>query len=268
MVNGTPQSVAWYEFYGDQTPSTQSPNPNPKGPDYYQQNISQTTFPVRPGDIISASVSLVPGTTREFLFQMTDQPVDGAKLEVFSTLQTMQYVTPARSTVEWIVENPNNGKQQLAGFSSMRFTGAWATVNSTTSDINQLSNLVNIPMGSGTTAFTSVSNPPEVDYGVGYTEPASGTWSSSFYVYYNTSVVSNVVVENGATSGTGSNRAATPANATLDNGTVESTQAMGALGQSTGTGDPTGAVDALLADADIWSGISRRRERVNFGLSV
>ncbi len=176
MVNGTPQSVAWYEFYGDQTPSSQNPNPNPKGSDYYQQNISQSTFPVRPGDIISASVSLVPGTTREFLFQMTDQPVDGAKTEVFSTLQTMQYVTPARSTVEWIVENPNNGARQLAGFSSMRITGAWATVDSTTSDINQLSNLVNIPMGSGTTAFTSVSNPPEVDYGVGYTEPASGTW--------------------------------------------------------------------------------------------
>ena len=59
VVNGVAQYVAWYEFFGDQTPSNVSPNPNPKGPDYGQQNISTVTFPVYAGDQISASVSLV-----------------------------------------------------------------------------------------------------------------------------------------------------------------------------------------------------------------
>ena len=194
VVNGVAQYVAWYEFFGDQTPSNVSPNPNPKGPDYGQQNISTVTFPVYAGDQISASVSLVPGTTREFLFQMTDQSIKGGNPEIFSRDQAMQYVTPALSTAEWIDENPNYAAQPLANFGGMRFTGAWATVSSTTTDINQLKSLYSLVIGSGLVDDTSVSNPPDIDYGVGDDEPSSATWSSSFFVDYNESTTGDVVI--------------------------------------------------------------------------
>jgi hypothetical protein len=176
MVNGTAQYVAWYELFGDQSPTTGA-----KGPDYSQVNIPN--FTVRPGDSISAEVSLVPGTSRTFLFQITDTPKGGGPVETFSIQQTMKYVTPARSTAEWIVENPNKGKQPLANFGQVTFTGAWATIGGTTGAINSFPNAqaVNLSTSQGN---ATTSDPPLLARTLGFNEPGAGVSSSSFTVTY------------------------------------------------------------------------------------
>jgi hypothetical protein len=196
MVNGQAQYYAFYELFGDQTPSSQSPNPNPTGPDYYEQYISGTTFPVHPGDTISAEVSLVPGTTNSFRFNMTDKPANGGPLETFSLVQTTQYVTPSRTSAEWIVENDQFPQQPLANFGQVTFTGAWAETGPTLSHpatigpitsfadaqavdmVTPARNPYTLPTTVALTGGASTSNTP------GYLEPAAGVSSSSFTVSY------------------------------------------------------------------------------------
>ena len=55
--------------------------------------------------------------------------------------------------------------------------------------------------------------------------------------------------------------------ATQADGPSESVQAIGALGQGTGTLENSGAVDAALADSTTWSGFPRRRDRIDLRLS-
>ncbi len=170
LDNGTPKYVAWYEFFGDESGGN-------KGPDYDQQNLP-SGHPVQPGDTISAEVSFVPGgDSREFLFQMTDLTQGWT----WSLDQTLEYVTPARDTAEWIVE----GNGPTADLSQVDFTGAWVTVNSTSGPINPLKDLVAISSTYQDGApLSTTSNPPQIASSLGWNEPASGQQSSSFSVTY------------------------------------------------------------------------------------
>lgn len=250
-VWGTPEYVAWYEFYGDQVPSSQNPDPNPKGPDYYQQNIPN--FPVKPGDTISAEVSLVPWTTRSFLFQMTDHPLGGGPVETFSLVQTMQYVTPQLATADWIVENPNGGAQPLANYSSVFISGAWATVNSLAQNINQL-NAVAITMTPTRGVTSAPTNPPTSSpYVPGYNEP-SYAGSSFFSVNY--SGPYDVVPKLGESTDTGA-----PGALPRTNGLIASQPSLAAAGTGPGLSSGMGALDAVLATGDVWAGLVRGRHR-------
>jgi hypothetical protein len=175
IVNGTPYYRAWYELFGDQSAA------GAKGPDFAAVFIP--SFAVHPGDTISAEVSLVAGTSRSFLFQITDAPANGGALETFCTTQTMQYVTPQLASAEWIVENPNNGALPLANFGQATFTGAWATIGGTTAPINGFQNVqawnISSAQGNATT-----SNPPLVSRTLGFNEPTGGVSSSSFTVTF------------------------------------------------------------------------------------
>jgi hypothetical protein len=175
IVNGTPTYVAWYEFYGDQFAKTGA-----RRQDYYQVNIPVSAINVHPGDTISAEVSLVSGTTNKFLFQMTDTPAGGGGMQSFSTLQTMQYVIPQRSTAAWIVENPNSGAQALSNFGQVTFTGAWATVGSISGAINSFPNVVPLYMAS-TTGGDKIST-PVASNSLGFNERLGGLGSSRFTV--------------------------------------------------------------------------------------
>jgi Peptidase A4 family len=174
QVNGVTVYTPWIEFWGDQSTT------GTKGPDYHQTNLP-ASFVVRPGDIISASVSLVPGTTRTFQFQMRDIPKNGGAVENYSSQQSMTYVTPLRSTVDWIVENNNNGAQPFANFVQVAFTGAWATVSGVTGGINSQKNLLALNLLS-TQGKDVTSNPPTLSRFLGYNEPSTGTGTSSFSI--------------------------------------------------------------------------------------
>ena len=156
VVNGQTQYFAWWEFFGDQ--SAQGVN----GPDYYWQTLP-SSFAVHPGDTISADVAFVSSTssTSTFLFQITDKTTTGA-VESWSQQETTTYVVPTRSSAEWIVENPNGGAQALANFGTETFTGAWATIGSTTGGINSFSNPVALNLSSPSSNFiaTVENNPP------------------------------------------------------------------------------------------------------------
>ena len=196
VVNGATVYTPWIEFYGDQQAST-----GKLGPLYYQTSLP-ASFVVHPGDTISASVSLVAGTTKTFLFQMKDVPKSGAAVENYSSQQTMSYVTPQRSTVEWIAENPNKGVQPLANFGQVNITGAWATVSGVTGGINTQKNLLALNLSSSE-GHDLTSNPPILVKTLGYNEP-SGAGSSSFSITWT-----------GGASGTGGT---TKSNGTTTNG--------------------------------------------------
>jgi hypothetical protein len=174
VVGGVTVYTPWIEFFGDQNAKGAT------GPDYYQTNLP-ASYVVHAGDTISASVALVAGTTSEFSFQMKITPKSGAAVENYSSIQTMSYVAPQRSTVEWIAENPNKGVQPLANFGAVTFTAAWATVNGATGGINALKYLVDLNLSSSE-GHDSTSNPPTLAQTVGFTEPSNGAGSSSFSV--------------------------------------------------------------------------------------
>jgi hypothetical protein len=164
VVNGATVYTPWIEFYGDQQPIS-----GVKGPLYNQTSLP---YVVHAGDAISASISFVPGVGNQFRFQMKDVPATGTGW-TYSSVQTMKYVIPERSTVEWIAENPNSGNQALANFGTVTFTGAWATVSGVTGDINVQKNVTALNMSSSQ-GHTAVSNAPIVSTALGYNEPAPG----------------------------------------------------------------------------------------------
>ena len=198
LDNGTPKYTAWWEFWGDQSG-------NNNASDYSQQNLP-SSFVVNPGDTITAQVSFVPGgNSRTFLFQMTDTTPGGTRVEIWSQAETMQDVTPPRTTAEWIVENPNGGAQPLADFGQVTFTGAWATVGSTSGPINPLPNLEAISIVVGNSPLATPSNPPVLSNSRGFGEPP-GLQSSSFTVTYdgsNSANSANAVVAKSSANGSG-----------------------------------------------------------------
>jgi hypothetical protein len=141
IQNGQATYVAWYEFFGDQSPSGQ------KGPAYNQVNIPMN---IQAGDSITATVELFSGSS-SFDFFMQDTPAYGRPTQYFSQILTTQYVAPQLSTAEWIMETPgaNGQPTQSPSFGSVTFSRAWATVAGNTGPIDSFPNNSAISHSSG-----------------------------------------------------------------------------------------------------------------------
>lgn len=103
---GDASYYAWYEFY-------------PQLPVF----LSTSTYPVAPGDSMSAQVS---ASGASFTLTLTDS----TEKWTYSTVQTLSPI-PAESSAEWIAESPQAcskkcGNAQLADFGSVSFSGASA----------------------------------------------------------------------------------------------------------------------------------------------
>jgi hypothetical protein len=98
IQNGNAVYYAWYEFY----------------PQAMVQ-ISTTTYPVHPGDKMSATVTYSTGST--FTVSITDTTASWS----FSTTGTVR--NAARSSAEWIAEAPSSfrGVLPLANFGTVNF---------------------------------------------------------------------------------------------------------------------------------------------------
>jgi hypothetical protein len=119
-ISGSPYYAAWYEMYGD-------PNVN----NGYEVPLSNSSYPVAPGDAMTASVSL-SGTT--WTLQIADTTKDWS----FSTNIATYTPAPAQSSAEWVVERPqvcssSCGLAALSDFGSSTFDAASATVAGGTS---------------------------------------------------------------------------------------------------------------------------------------
>ncbi len=110
-ASGAPSYYAWYEFY----PA-------------YPVNLPTTQYPVVPGDVITAEVQWISGST----FQ-----VSLADLTHPWTFSTTGSVSNAqRSSAEWIAEAPSSGHVlPLADFGTVDFTACTATISGTTGAI-------------------------------------------------------------------------------------------------------------------------------------
>jgi hypothetical protein len=125
-VDGTPVYDAWYELYARHGSPVD---------DGYEVELSPTQYPVSPGDVISAAVS-VSGSTWTFTIADTTNPWSGGP---FST--SVNWSAPMEESVEWIVERPEVGTSltDLADFGAVNFTGATATGALTTGGISAFS---------------------------------------------------------------------------------------------------------------------------------
>jgi hypothetical protein len=124
--NGTPVYDAWYELYA------QHGSPVDGG---YEDELSPAQYPVSPGDVISASVS-VSGSTWTFTLVDSTHPWSGGP---FST--SVNWSAPREESVEWIVERPEVGSSltDLADFGAVNFSGASATGGLSTGGISAFS---------------------------------------------------------------------------------------------------------------------------------
>ena len=246
FVNGQPQYYAWYELFGDQKSSSQTPNPNPKGPDFSAQHIPN--FPVNAGDTISAEVTFVSGRT--FLFQMKDTPQNGGPVETFSLQQTMKYVVPKLSSAEWILENPNQGTQPLANFGQVTFTGAWATVGSTTQDISEFKNYHAINMVHSGVEEVSTSHPELDSNTLGFNEPSTGVCSSSFTVTFLASAIHS---GNSSMSGNSAQQAVANTSAAVNVGSTPSASTGASIPANRRTALNAAFAASAFAGLDPWS---------------
>jgi len=195
--NGQTQYQAWWEFFGDQSTTG-------VGPAYHAQYLSSTSFPVHAGDTISGDVVYLSRTssTSTFLLQITDTPAGGGKVEQWSSKETTTYVVPARSSAEWIVENPNNASQSLANYGTLTFTGAWATIAGTTGAISDFSNVAVMNIVGNDWKSNVENTPPNYLSSLGFNEPASGMGSSSFLVRWSVNYSTGPYQNNGASGST------------------------------------------------------------------
>ncbi len=160
---------AWVEFYGDGIQNAQG-QWTAQGP-YFQpvsinSLIGSNYFTIEPGDVISASVTYVSSTqtTSTFEFRFQDAR-PGAPTKIWHDDLTTEYIVPARTTADWIVEAPAGGVYPLAAFSPVNFSGAWVSTGGPPQPITALPNYqINLtPGAAGGTDFTSglaTSNTP------------------------------------------------------------------------------------------------------------
>ncbi|MGB7104681.1 MAG: G1 family glutamic endopeptidase [Acidimicrobiales bacterium] len=116
----TPVYGAWYEFFGDDSVN-----------DGYEVPLSSSSYPVKPGDVVTGTVSFASGAWTFSLHDSTEG-------WTFSTSVANPSPPPSQDSAEWIVENPKECTTscsigQLADFGSVTFTNASAT-NDGTSD--------------------------------------------------------------------------------------------------------------------------------------
>lgn len=130
MSGTTPAYYAWYEFYPAAMVELTSTTTGMTG-----------SGTVLPGDIISATVTYVSGTTSSSTFSVS---ISDAK-EDWSFSATLTAKNAYRSSAEWIVEAPSSGREilPLADFKAADFgnyytsqaSTCYATVNSVTGGI-------------------------------------------------------------------------------------------------------------------------------------
>ena len=181
---------AWFEFYGDGLKNS-SGQWIAKGAYFYETPINSyagyQVFKIQPGDTITADVTyeLNSPTTSEFFLALSDKSATG-QASGWTALLTTEYLIPARTTGEWIVEAPSNnsGILPLANFGTVNFSGAWATAGGITGPITDFTNhaidMVQTAAVGGNMDYTSAilnSSTP------GLYEPSDDT-SSSFYVRF------------------------------------------------------------------------------------
>jgi hypothetical protein len=135
-LGGVPSYDAWYEMYGDNAVNNG-----------YEVELS-SSYPVAPGDAMSASVS-VSGST------WTLTIADSTKGWNFTT--TVSDSSVAKSSAEWIVErpevcNPGCALTSLANFGTATFTNATATSGGVTGGISATAYSV-MEMVNGTTVL-------------------------------------------------------------------------------------------------------------------
>ena len=108
---GTPNYDAWYEMYGDNNVNSG-----------YEVKLPPGTYPVEPGDAMSASVSIAS-------FTWTLAISDTTANWTYSTNIASPSPAPSQSSAEWIVERPevNGSLSKLSDFGNAAFTNATAT---------------------------------------------------------------------------------------------------------------------------------------------
>lgn len=116
-------------------------------------SVAITTVQVSPGDVVSASITLVNSGTHEWSIQITDETTG----RVFS--QTFAY-NSSRLTAEWIVERPtvNNQLSTLADFGSITFTNINAQVGSSTGTLTTFPNYKTLMENRQNNALVTVSD--------------------------------------------------------------------------------------------------------------
>lgn len=133
--NGTPTYGAWYEMYGDAAVNGG-----------YAVDLATSRYPVAPGDVVRASVSL-SGSTWSLV--VTDETAGWSS----STSIADPSPAPEQTSAEWIVESPDVctsscSQSSLASTTSVTFANASATANGVTGSISSTPNF-GIELGSG-----------------------------------------------------------------------------------------------------------------------
>jgi hypothetical protein len=133
---------AWYEMYGDSAVN----NGN-------EVELAPSSYPVYPGDGMTAAVSVVNNV---WTLAISDAG-SAAHSHNWQYSTNINYVGPAQSSAEWIVERPEIcyiffgcSLTTLANFGSVTFTNASATDNGTTGPISATS-YVGVEMVNGST---------------------------------------------------------------------------------------------------------------------
>jgi hypothetical protein len=150
-INGRPSYHAWYELL----------------PDYL---ISIPSLRIRPGDTITASISLVNENASTWSIEMSDvtQGEHFKKVVVYNS---------SRLSAEWIVERPkvNGTTSTLADFGNVTFTECKATVDGVTGTIGNFSYAQLVMHDDETNPLVSVSplNGDRSGFTISYLEPTS-----------------------------------------------------------------------------------------------
>jgi uncharacterized repeat protein (TIGR02543 family) len=121
-IGTTPSYGAWYEMYGDANVNNG-----------YSVNLSTSTYPVVPGNAMSASVTYAAG---EWTLDIADVTVGWT----FSIVIATPSPPPSQVSAEWIAEDPGICTPtcaigSLADFGTVTFTNASVTSSGTTGSI-------------------------------------------------------------------------------------------------------------------------------------
>jgi hypothetical protein len=158
--SGFPVYSAWYEFFGDSTVHGGFAVPLPSN-----------TYPVAPGNVMSANVIFAAGVWTFTLTNSTDS-------WTFSTTVPEPSPPPLQASAEWIVEapeicNPTCIESSVADFGSVTFTGASATANGSTTSLISSSGEADVVLNAESEVLTSPG--PLSDQGSSFTV----TWHQS-----------------------------------------------------------------------------------------